>query len=167
MDTNKEKSNVMEETIRDRMNREFEDAVKQNLEGTKQEYNELVNMGIMKQEKADAAVKKKEEEFERMDFAAKISFVLNNFYCWWPGGLYRTVKITELEGVEEKSEKLKQNKKIATDVDDAIQEAGYKNIAEKIARRDKDVDNESRLNALITVYLIMRDKGYQREELTG
>lgn len=136
--------------LQERLDAEFAEYMEFRSSETRRGFREAARLGVIQEEGIEPAVDKEREELAGLDSYGRVGRILNNFSLWWPGGSHRA---------------LFPGKKIMGDLDAAIQEMGYANIAENIGRKEA-LSQEERIRILADVYIRMRDKGYSREELT-
>ncbi len=132
--------------------------------GTRDEYEELIRNQFSTRGEMDTMLSTEEKELSAMDSMQGVSRMLNNFHLWLPGGLKREV-VGRKEKREEETQSITKSKKLITDVDACIRDAGYGELtADELASWE---GRQKHLPELATLYLAMRDKGYERTELTS
>lgn len=143
---------------------EFEDYKAANIAGLRKEYNQLVEMKVIKQEDIEPKLKNKEQEFLEMDIYKRIATIVNNFHLWWPGGYYRQLLLEREADNTANEEKIILDENMIKDLDELIRQQGYGSVAENIAKRE-NIERELRLKILLDIYLKMRSKGYERAQM--
>ncbi len=153
------------ESLRARIEQEFAEVKSAHVAGAERERDKLVAQHILTPDQANSIFSQTRKDFEEMDFEGRVQNVLNNFFFWWPGGWYRDLKIKELKGREERRADIEKSEQLVRDLDEAIQQLGFGDIAERITQRDATLDPQLKMRALVSVYFAMRDKGYERRPL--
>lgn len=152
-----------ERLFQQRVDAEFTECLEERL---KLYRNELIKLSEIPElanpdENIDEEVEKKREREMTEDFTQKVSYFTNNFYCWWPDGLYRTGEIP----INVSSEKAK---KLLSDLDKVIvqlQEEGSQKLVTTTNVKDPQ-QKIQRMRVIAKVYFALRDRGYERSYLT-
>ncbi|OHA00143.1 MAG: hypothetical protein A3C07_00265 [Candidatus Sungbacteria bacterium RIFCSPHIGHO2_02_FULL_47_11] len=158
------KNNEKIDELQRRLDIEFEEYKKVHLAEMRKEYEKLVKMDIMRTEKLESKLKKKQWEFSEMDLFQRNVAVLNNFHLWFPGGLYRSVQEEIKRRGNVNKDEIEADERLINDLDEIIKKQGYEAVAENIVKQE-GAGKEARLKMLADIYIRMRDKGYDRLRL--
>ncbi|MBI2640501.1 MAG: hypothetical protein HYW91_01285 [Candidatus Sungbacteria bacterium] len=136
--------------LQDRLDAEFAEYIEYRSSETRRGMVEAIKLGFGSEDDIESAVGRERKELVGLDPYRRVGRLLNNFSLWWPGGYYRT---------------LFPGHRIIADLDTAIRDGGLEEMAGRMGRKE-GLEQEERVKILADIYIRMRDRGYNRAELT-
>lgn len=136
----------------------LQEYIDERLAALSEKREKLVGLLYDTHEEFDAYLVNEKERFGGLNREAKVTEMLNNFHCWWPGGHYR------VDSVKEGSPNAERNRQLLTDLDAFILENGDAEVAASISSKES-TDSKRKSDLMMKAYLYLRAKGYSRSEM--
>jgi hypothetical protein len=123
------------------------------IKGEKEDAEGMLEDGLIEKEESEQLIARAEALRSR-PVGELVNKMLNNLWCHLPGGMYR-------DGIYA----IEEARPIHEAIDIFIQENGFEELAERIVRRDETLDAKQKEDFLTKLYLNLRDRGFDRDDL--